>query len=74
MTMPIWIVFLYGGGFISFLIFPKQIAEGALFDLEFTMQGIILSVIFLITLFLIYKFVDSKYEIKRKSSSWRDLN
>ena len=73
MTIYIWMIFLYGAGFISFFTWPKQWSEGTLFNVEWSTEGVLYSIIIVITLFLIYKFVDSKYEIKRKSS-WRDLN
>ena len=64
--MYIWLIFLYGAGFLAFFSWPQKLEEGTLFNLEFNTPQIYGTIIFVLTLILIYKFVDSKYEIKRK--------
>ena len=66
MTIPIWFVFLHGAGFLALFMWPQMLQEDTLFQLELTTAGVFGIIIFVMTLLLIYKFVDSKYEIKKK--------
>ena len=64
----IWWIFFIGGGFFSYIHLGVDWLRGVPLDLNITFESIVGIVIYFLTIFLIYKFVDSKYEIRRKNN------
>ena len=63
----IWWIFFIGGGFLASVAFGVDWLRGTPPNWNITFESIVGIVIYFLTIFLIYKFVDSKYEIRRKN-------
>jgi len=63
----IWWIFMVGGGFVASISLWVDWSRSTSFEWDITFESTLGILIYFLTIYLIYKFIDSKYEIRRKS-------